>query len=446
MVHETIPQLEDPRSRQRLGVGVRLTRTCAAVMLAAMVLPVASLAQERRVYQDAVEALQQKKTEQAIAGFREAIGLDREERKRIGPFSSDPYVPHYYLGEALFQLGDCAGAMRSWDESLSQGVVQELPQNLDLHRSKAVCQNRREVRAQASEADAALTGAAAKVEEVREGIGNPELAEFLEGFDVGGRLAAVEQQLAKARRDLASAVEAESLESVKAAAQAARTAESSLAGINREAEGRLEQRRVEIGARISSLVNAAGSALRSTEFLDPYPSEVARLRQMLGSLITAAGRRDELALGDLVRLAGQLQSVRRRLDVAATPPPDSLMQAAEAFLAGDYSGTVETLAAADLDGRAAVHAHMLRAAALFSMAGSVTDGDALLEEAKAAVRSCNAADDSFVPSEELYSPRFVAFFAEALQPEEEPAAEGEAIDGESSTSADEAAPVAAAEF
>src|SRR5688500_2392843 len=39
-----------------------------------------------------------------------------------------PYLPHYYLGEALWQRGDCIGALEQWGTSEQQGVIRTRPE------------------------------------------------------------------------------------------------------------------------------------------------------------------------------------------------------------------------------------------------------------------------------------------------------------------------------
>lgn len=52
------------------------------------------------------------------------------------------YLPHYYLGVARYQLGDCAGALRAWEASTSQGVVQGLDEYGMLQQLRGDCEER----------------------------------------------------------------------------------------------------------------------------------------------------------------------------------------------------------------------------------------------------------------------------------------------------------------
>ncbi len=94
-------------------------------------------------------------------------------------------------------------------------------------------------------------------------------------------------------------------------------------------------------------------------------------------------------------------------------PPRKLIQAADAYFAGDYEGAVAILSATRFRGKKArAHLHLLLAAsryALFLLGGE--EDYALRGEAIADVQACRAADPDLVPDEDLFSPRFRQFFA-----------------------------------
>jgi tetratricopeptide (TPR) repeat protein len=405
------------RSRLTTALGSAVTVTILGFVL---LLPPGAAAQStRKSYQEAVEALEQKRLDEAVGMFEALISSDPEARKRMGVLSGEPYLPYYYLGQALFERGDCEGALEAWQQSLDQGVVQELPENLELHRGKAVCTNRLEVASAALEAEESLASAENRLQEVREGLGNPELAEFLEGLDVEGRLEDQSRILEEGGEALATGTQNRSIQDVRRATQLGQDVTRSLDALNREAETRLTERRTEIGERIRRLVDSANATLSATAYLRPYPPDLGRQREMLESVVgTASARIEDLALGDLVRLAGQLQSLRGRLEDAAAPPPKALRDAAEAYVNGDLASVLDLLAGTDFRGRSAAHAHLLRAAALYSLAQSVAESEELREQARAEVRDCARADERLTPTERVFSPRFVEFFSETLRVEE----------------------------
>lgn len=86
------------------------------------------------------------------------------------------YVPHFWLGIAKFNLGDAEGAMREWDLSQSQGVIQKTRYYSDLRAwvSRAQGQKAKNVAKQSAanrkNADAALSKAlTAQVEAMSSG-------------------------------------------------------------------------------------------------------------------------------------------------------------------------------------------------------------------------------------------------------------------------------------
>ena len=68
----------------------------------------------------------------------------RSEEKAKLPVASLPasYLPHFYLGYARFERGDCAGALAAWAESERQGVAPRLPEFEVARRGRKTCEER----------------------------------------------------------------------------------------------------------------------------------------------------------------------------------------------------------------------------------------------------------------------------------------------------------------
>ncbi len=101
---------------------------------------------------------------------------------------------------------------------------------------------------------------------------------------------------------------------------------------------------------------------------------------------------------------------RRR---SPSPPPVKLIQAAGAYLAGDYEAAITTLTESSFrQRRSRAHALLLRAAARYALflLGDETDY-ALRGLAADDVTACKNADPDLAPEEGLFSPRFRDFFA-----------------------------------
>jgi hypothetical protein len=113
-------------------------RVLAAALVAVVLMAAAgSAADHEEPFRDGMSALDQKKWAVAAASFRAAIVANpREGGKPIRVYGTwlIDYLPHYYLGVALFQSGDPAGAAEAWRESRSQGVVLTTALAPDLER------------------------------------------------------------------------------------------------------------------------------------------------------------------------------------------------------------------------------------------------------------------------------------------------------------------------
>ena len=83
----------------------------------------------REVYRRGINAKNRKQWKDAATLFEQALQLrstDTGERISITGFGNiEPYVPHYYLGLALMNLNDCAGALRNWELAEQDGAIQK---------------------------------------------------------------------------------------------------------------------------------------------------------------------------------------------------------------------------------------------------------------------------------------------------------------------------------
>jgi hypothetical protein len=96
-----------------------------------------------------------------------------------------------------------------------------------------------------------------------------------------------------------------------------------------------------------------------------------------------------------------------------TPAPAALVTAVEGFLAGRYAAVAQLDPATLADGRSRAQAHLLRAAAKFTLAQLAGGDAAQLEQARRDVRAARGANASLSPDETLFSPRFRAFWRDS---------------------------------
>ncbi|MBZ5589225.1 MAG: hypothetical protein LAO05_11750 [Acidobacteriia bacterium] len=98
--------------------------------LVAMLLAAANAtADYKQSFRKGIEAIDLQDWAGAARHMREAAAEQpREgERVRIVAVRFEIYLPHYYLGLALYHTGDCAGALRAWETSEEQGRIMSAP-------------------------------------------------------------------------------------------------------------------------------------------------------------------------------------------------------------------------------------------------------------------------------------------------------------------------------
>jgi hypothetical protein len=322
----------------------------------------------------------------AVEGFmREAIQEKPTEGEAIRLYGQrfETYLPHYYLGLALFQKGDCDGAVKSWDTSEAQGAVRKASQYKVLTKNKADCQVRlakaptpapkapagpdpAAVAAASRAADAEL----ARAEEASRAVAglqtDPLLAPaWSQEAGLGPAQTRAAETLATARTRLDSGKRKPDLAQLGEAKELAANAASHFEAIRSTAQTRQAALRAE-------KARADAQPPRSTP--TPLP-------------LTPAG--------------GAPGSV-----------PADLKDGARAFFAGEYGRAIELLKGADrTQGRVAAQAFAIRAAARYALfiLGGNKDQE-LLRGAEADVKANRQADAKFQPDSQAFSPRFVEFY------------------------------------
>jgi hypothetical protein len=104
--------------------------------------PVAS-GKYRDTFKKGVEAANENRWRDAQTLFAAALQqnpTESTERINISGFGNvQPYVPHYYLGLALKNLNDCAGALKEWGESEHEGAIQKTSLYKALQQNRSAC-------------------------------------------------------------------------------------------------------------------------------------------------------------------------------------------------------------------------------------------------------------------------------------------------------------------
>ena len=380
-------------------------------------------AQYLSAYKDGLDAIEAADWERAAAAMSRAVGMRSEEKMKLPVrLFLRPYLPHFYLGNARFERGDCAGALAAWAESERQGVAPKLPEFETARRGRKACEERASARALTDareDARASLLrsteAADALVARSRDpriqslwNEGDPSPADrHRNGLDL---LAQAERLLADAAIDAAGVRRAEAI---------VRQADDLLGAVAVDLDRASETRRLETEAKDQSIdarVAEAKAVLASTAYLAPYPRLVGKARADLEGLVAEAGRRSTASQAHLDGLRARFDQSIETLTVLAATPPDALKKAAAAFLEGRHQDVIDGLVDARLgERRARAHARLLLAAsrhALYLEGGELDDE--LLTAAVEDARACREEDGELAPSARFFSPRFVAFWSESV--------------------------------
>ena len=385
-----------------------------------------------------------------------AAGKGSEGRVRLYGMRFDPYIPHYYLGVALLEQGDCAGALEAWQVSESQGFITKIAEYAGLQAGRERCREQvarveptpviAPTAAVGPDVTAAARAARNRLEAAEEAAAglaslrsddsyraawnaDPNLARRSEQTDstlqsARARLAAGERN--SSEDELAGAVEladraADEIAAIRGDLDRARQQ------LNLEAQ---QQRDLNVAIRqarggVATAADAASEVLRRAADADNLSQEGRTQRGLLEGLLRQADGAESInstaRLRDLEQRIGSQTAVLERTLIASrtraptgpTPPttsgpPRQLRIAAAAFFAGDYRKTLSLLEGADFaDPRAIATVHLLRAGAQYSffMAGGEEDEE-LRRSALDELRRSRKARPQMTLDPSLFSPRF----------------------------------------
>jgi hypothetical protein len=113
----------------------RVALVTGGTSLAFFVLLTATASAQDDAFKRGIDARDDKRWPVVATQMREAIRVRPQEsttkvRTGVGRFvgaGGIEYLPHYFLGEALFNVGDCAGAVSAWSQSEQQTAVHSRP-------------------------------------------------------------------------------------------------------------------------------------------------------------------------------------------------------------------------------------------------------------------------------------------------------------------------------
>jgi hypothetical protein len=428
-----------------VAVKVGLAGAAAVALVAAALAPPLAAQSFLDAYKAGVEAAEAGDWERVEGSMRTAIeGRATEERRLPLQLHFKPYVPHYWLGRALAEQGECPAALESFAESESQGVVQNLEEeHALLQAAKAACEEglaaEAETRRQKREVAEAVAQAGDALAEARglvpDAESDPDLAAAWERGEpsLAARLAEAEATWRRAEEIVAGAAPGDP--ELERATELARGTVTRLEAIRREAALRREalaEEKARAVERIEGLRRTGERLLsRGGGLATDVPAVRLRRAAVERALRESAAAGPDRLLQELRELGNGLERDIARLRATAEPPPEPLLAAADAWLRGEPEGVLAALepgggvGGGDGDGdpeaqgigfddpRARAHAHLLRAAARFALYhGGGGRDPGLLEGARQDLRECHQADPALLPVPRAFSPRFRAFFEE----------------------------------
>lgn len=410
----------------------------------------------RSSYAKGITAMDRQDWSEAIKWFREAAQENPKEGGRVLIYGLRyrEYLPHYYLGVALFRSKNCEAALEAWARSEEQGLVQRMAEYRQLTAFRKECQGvsaperaRTEVRQarlpspevtrppvpspvvddsaavaralREAEAELARTeGAAASGAKLRRDPGLTAVwrtdAALRERESSAGKSLARARVLlneAKAKRDLGAYAAA------RDTAIRARQEFESLHGLAIAGQRRFQK----VSRELAAGVTAARGLLAGLDRDRSAAPQTAKAKAELEGLLQEAGRsgssgtvaeleglRDRIG-GSLARLKSLSQGPDSQI---GAKPPVFLLEAASAYFRGDYDKTVATLERVEFsDRRVAAQVSLFRAAARYGL--YVTRGESdrqLRDRAAADAKECLRIDPGLAISTRAFSPRFIDFF------------------------------------
>jgi chemotaxis protein histidine kinase CheA len=380
----------------------------------------------RESFKKGIEAVDRKEWSAVARWMREAAAEKPQEGESVKIYGVrfEPYLPHFYLGLALFQSGDCEGALEQWQESERQRAVQGTSRFKLLVQNRDTCRQRIAAKAPPpppvpSGPDPAAVAQAAREAEAKEAAKEAARRRQQEQEAESARLREAESRRKQQEQEAEAArvrdAEARRRQQEQEAAEAAQVAEEARqAEANRERAARQElaNETQRAAADAKAILDRAARSPRA----DP---DLARRQKTLRDLLRkAASAGGATSLAELARLRDGLSASAASLEAALlkaegdSGPPAELRAAARAFFRADYEEVVRRLGKSTFpDRRATLASHLLLAAARYSLylEGGEKD-ERLRRQATESVRACRRTDPKVLPDGKAFSPRFMEFF------------------------------------
>jgi hypothetical protein len=149
----------------------------------------------RASFEKGIKAIDNKDWSGAIEALRAAVAEKSVEGERVLIYGMryKSYLPHYYLGLAYFNTGNCDAAVKAWAESERQGPVREAAEYKTLQRLREQCRGQG-----IREAEPAQPPSPARGPDVRQAVAEAE-AEIKKGESAATAVARMRSEPENAR-------------------------------------------------------------------------------------------------------------------------------------------------------------------------------------------------------------------------------------------------------
>jgi len=360
-------------------------------------------------FKSGIQAVNRRNWTEAARFFQQAIAEQRTEtgeRIQISGMDFKPYLPQFYLGLALFNAGDCVGALAAWQASEGQGTIKRSSEYSQLTKLRPDCEKRvaagtpPPVKPSAAQptnsvppapsppprpvepvgpSDAQLRAtqsAMNKADQTRLAINglNTEIVALQAGVWEEPNLGPAYRRVGDAFTTAAKTFDPKQPDAVQT------QLESQFTSLDQQ----FEAIRLRGTARLEELRRAASTRNIGTGTKAPDPEPVRTPAKNDGTLPP----------------------------VPTGAPPNGLRTAADHLFSARYQQARDTLATVTYSaGPAATQLHLLRAAAAYALflVGGERDSN-LLEEARQSIRFCKQTNVRVEADPAFFSPRFIELF------------------------------------
>lgn len=417
--------------RRRFSTSLRNLIALVALLMSTVV-----QADFKRDYGRALKDLQNGDTTRAIELLSSAIADNPEsaERVRIYGMRFEPYLPHYYLGKAHAQAGDCTAASAAYAEAARQGVIDGTDLAADFTRSRAECAGSAEdLNSLAGDARDARSRLQQALERMRR-FAADQSAQSFTGSDSTWKQTIDAAQRAEAEFDqlLSYAQQQSDAEAIRNLTAQTQTLTDSLGQVLANTQSQLaalaQQARSDEVEKTAAERRQLIQTIASVRSAPSSPTGNAAIEQQRSALNALVSRAENLSssatLAQIQQLNRDISSGLRRYRSslqefqaeqqarASKAPPEPLLLLARGYFAGEYEQVVRQARPDQFDDtRHRIQALLFRAAAQYTLhALSPAGDDALLRAARADILQIKQLDARFTPYLTAFSPRFVALF------------------------------------